>query len=111
MAAHVFRIKMGGDTRVIYSDEIKCVLDKNKTTIRRASDVEPGDPDKGQDQNLWYADMSRSNGPVLPGAESREIALQREVSWLLTNHLPASAVAPVAGLGSRFASTASPLRS
>ena len=110
MGAHVFRVALGGNTRVIYSDAIKCVLDKNKTTIRRASDVEPGDPDKGQDPNLWYADMGRSGGPVLEGAESREVALQREVSWLLTHQLPVSPAATAAGLEATCGSTASPPR-
>lgn len=83
----VITIRPGGTIEMIHDDKMAGLMGAGDATIRRASHVEPGDPDKGQDPLMWYADMAPCNGPVLGPFLSRQEALDHEVEWINTNVL------------------------
>lgn len=85
MPRHIIRIRRDGTMSFIYSDALKGLLTTNGASIQRASNVEPGDPAKGQNPIKWYADMAPVHGPVLEGCNTREEALAKEVEWLQNN--------------------------
>lgn len=68
----------GPTVRVIYSDQIISILPKDRTTIARASHVEPVGVQ-------WYADLSPVDGPKLGPFDTRTAALKAEVLWLSNN--------------------------
>lgn len=72
-----------GDLSFIYNDDLAGLMDTGRSTIARASHVEPEVMPDGS--ILWYADMGPSGGPVLTGFFSREAALRGEVAWLREN--------------------------
>jgi len=74
------RVK-GNQIRFIYSDDLAGFMEQGKTTIKRASHVEPC-------EGGWKADLTPVNGPVLGPFKKRAVALQEEVNWLLANKIP-----------------------
>ena len=70
------KISGNGTVTFIYSDDWVDLLDEGKTTIRRASHVEPTPDGK------WTADMGPSGGPVLGPFTFRREALDAEIIWL-----------------------------
>ena len=58
------------------------LLNEGKAEVKRASQVEPGNPVVGQDPLKWYADMALSGGDVLGPFDSRQEALDAEVAWI-----------------------------
>ena len=71
----VFKISHGV-IETIYDDRLADFLAAGKTTITRASFVEP-DPRGG-----WSADLAPSGGPILGPFALREEALAAEKAWL-----------------------------
>jgi hypothetical protein len=64
-----------GIVSTIYSEEIDLTA-IGRTTIRRASHVEP------TSDGMWTADLSPVGGPVLGPFARRSDALAAEVNWL-----------------------------
>ncbi len=64
-----------GNAATIYTEDID-LASIGKQHIKRASHGEPND------DGLWTADMSPSNGPVLGPFKTRSEALDAEVAWL-----------------------------
>ena len=64
-----------GICRCIYSEEIE-LTQLGLVEIRRASHVEP------TADNLWRADLSPVDGPILEPFERRSDALEAEREWL-----------------------------
>lgn len=81
MAEEMTIVVSGGKARFIYSDDLLGLTAMGKQTTRRASHVEP--TDEG-----WIADLTPVNGPVLGPFPTRSEALQMEVDWLKSNHIP-----------------------
>ena len=71
-----FSIGPTGTITAIYDDRLSDFLMSGKTTIIRASFVEPNESGE------WVADMSPLGGPKLPACKLREHALQVERGWL-----------------------------
>ena len=74
------KVHPDGTITHIYTEKID-LSSIGKTTIGRASHVEP---DK---DNKWIADLSPSSGPVLRGFDKRSEALAAEVEWMEKNIL------------------------
>ena len=72
----IITIKPGGVVQLIHDDRLAGLYRHGETCIRRASQVNPGDPAKGQNPLLWYADLALSRGPVLGGFKTRQEAMQ-----------------------------------
>lgn len=69
------RIKIvNGEAQVVYSDELAPFLAEGRTTVTRASHVEPH-PTRGG----WVADMTPSDGPVL--GDGASMLLTGESVW------------------------------
>lgn len=65
-----------GKIRHIYSDDLTGLFEEDGEVVTtRASNVEP-------DGNLWSADLSPLNGPVLRGFRLRQEALDAETEWI-----------------------------
>jgi len=77
-------IDKSGIVRFVYNEKLMNALDKfeNKKTIRRASQVEPDPNNPGE----WYADLTKSNGPILSGFKKRSDAINAEIKWLNENN-------------------------
>lgn len=75
------KISREGQIRFIYKDALLSLTNLGKTTIERASHVEPYG-------SCWQADMSPVGGPVLGPYRTRGEALQHEVDWLLAHNIP-----------------------
>lgn len=75
-----------GAVRFIHSDSLTAALRPlaAKTTIERASHVEPTPDGSG-----WLGDMAPVGGPVLGPFPTRAAALAAEHDWLIENDLPA----------------------
>lgn len=71
----------GSQIRFVYNDDLIGLTEQGKTTIRRASHVEPC-------PGGWQADMSPVNGPILGPFIKRSDALQEEVAWLKFHGTP-----------------------
>ena len=72
----ITQILLDGDTvQFVYDDKLNLQY-LGKTTIHRASYVEP---DKNGN---WWADMKLSGGPKLGPFKSRKEALRKEIKWL-----------------------------
>lgn len=71
-----FAISPDGVTTYIYDDALVDLVEAGKSTITRASHVEPH-PDGG-----WIADMGPMGGPILGPAPLRSLALELERGWL-----------------------------
>ena len=74
-------INNDGSLQMIYSDEMREILNEGQGSIRRASHVEP------ELDNTWSADMSPIGGQKLEGFETRESALKAEVEFINQNYL------------------------
>ena len=72
-------IEDGGRVRLVYSDELACLLGEGAAVIRRASHVEPAEG------GGWTADMGPSGGPVLGPFALRSEALAAEYLWIERN--------------------------
>ena len=70
-----------GQMRFVYSDALQGLMEQGKTTVRRASHVEPC-------EGGWSADLSPVNGPVLGPFKKRQTALDAEVEWLKEHNTP-----------------------
>lgn len=70
-----------GNITFVYSDDLRPLLTLGRSTIERASHVEP------TAEGHWVADISPVNGPLLGPFERREHALKEEIQWLNTHHL------------------------
>ena len=81
-------VEPGGRIRCVYAESIDLHA-LGKTTIRRASHVEP------DASGRWSADLTPVGGPVLGSYSSRGEALAAENDWLERNWLtePCRAVA------------------
>ncbi len=75
----IIAIMPDSSIQMIYSDEMREILDEGQGSIRRASHVEP------TIDNKWEADMSPIGGEVLSGFETRESALRAEVEFIEEN--------------------------
>lgn len=95
----VITVKRDGSMRFVYDDKLRGLLSQGQASVRRASHVEPGDPDKGLNPLLWYADMSPSAGPLLGPFDLRDQALAAEVGWLNENVLTVRQQAIAEGVG------------
>ncbi len=71
-----------GTVRAVYSELID-LHTLGRTTITRASHVEPGPG------GVWHADLSPVSGPVLGPFARRSEALEAELAWLEANRLTA----------------------
>ena len=69
-----------GTLKFLYNDDLRPLMELGKSTVSRASDVEP------TAEGEWTADLSRVGGPVLGPFKLREQALASEVSWLENNN-------------------------
>ena len=69
----------GSQIRFVYLDELKDLLDMGKSTIKRASHVEPIETDG---QIMWQADISPIGGPKLGPFPLRKDALDAEIKWI-----------------------------
>ena len=69
-----------GTLKFLYNDDLRPLMELGKSTVSRASDVEP------TAEGEWTADLSRVGGPVLGPFKLREQALAAEVSWLENNN-------------------------
>jgi hypothetical protein len=75
----LIEILPSGNIRFIYNDNLRGLMDAGKSTVARASEVEPNE--EGQ----WTADLSRVGGPLLGPFRLREEALSAEIAWLEAN--------------------------
>jgi len=66
----------GGVLQYVYRDSLRTLEKLGRSTIVRASDVEP--TPEGQ----WEANLARVDGPVLGPFTFREEALAAEVAWI-----------------------------
>lgn len=67
-----------GKIRAIYNDVLLPVARNGRSSVKRASHVEPlGD--------TWAADLSPVGGPILGGFATRDAALEAEAKWLNRN--------------------------
>lgn len=85
-------IRRSNVVEFIHDDRLAGLMKTGEASIKRASHVEPGDPDKGQNPLRWYADMAPIKGPVLAGPDgtgfnTRAEALAAEVQWIKINYL------------------------
>ena len=87
----IITVKPDGSIHFIYDDRLRGLLNQGQAAITRASQVEPGDPAKGQNPLQWYADMAPSAGETLGPFGTRQEALDAEVEWLNANVLTAPA--------------------
>ena len=74
MEEHTVTIDENGVVTMIYSDEMRDLMDEGVAEIKRVSNVEPG-PD-----GLWTADML--NGDILGPYKYRQDALDAEIKYL-----------------------------
>jgi hypothetical protein len=72
-------IDIDGTVRFVYSDSLVEYLDLGKSTVVRASHVEPNA------DGLWIADLGPSGGPQLGPFRLRQEALDAELEWLHEN--------------------------
>ena len=80
---HTLVIDESGGIRFIHSDELIPLRDAlGKGVTKRASNVEP------DSNGEWSADLSPVNGPVIGPFTTRQEALDAEIAWLKTNHIP-----------------------
>ena len=70
-----------GKIRLIYTDDLKFLLNEGASEIRRVSHVEP------DARGDWFADMGPVGGPILGPYPLRQQALDAEVAWLNANQL------------------------
>ena len=89
----IITVRRDGTMSFIYEDKLRGLLNHGRAMIKRASDVEPGDPTAGQDPLKWYANMARSRGGMLGPFDTRELALTAEVDWINANVLTQPTVA------------------
>lgn len=75
----LIEISPDGDISFIYKDELRGLMTIGKSTVKRASDVEP------TAEGEWTADLTRVGGPILGPFKFREDALAAEVAWLETH--------------------------
>lgn len=78
----IITVRRDGSIQFVYDDKLRGLLSQGEATVRRASHVEPGDPGKGQNPLLWYADLAPAGGEVLGPFNRRQQALDAEVAWL-----------------------------
>ena len=76
-------ISPNGDTRFVYDDNLRGLMEMGDAKISRASHVEP-DPDNPTE---WMVDLSPVGGPTQKGFKLREEALRWEVEWLNDHRL------------------------
>jgi|GEM_PF-412676 hypothetical protein len=76
----LLNVSNGGVIRMIYSDDLACLLGEGVGSINRASHVEPG-------IGGWFADLSPVKGPNLGPFALRADALAAEVNWLELNYI------------------------
>ena len=69
-------VNTDGSLDFIYNDQLQPLLDLGKSTVRRASNVEP------TEDGEWTADLAPVSGPVLGPFSLRSDALSAEVHWL-----------------------------
>ena len=82
MTTRTIHIDRSGTMRFVYDDRLRGLLRHGEASVARASHVEPGDPDKGQDPTRWYVDLAPTSGPVLGPFLERRTALDKEVEWI-----------------------------
>lgn len=75
----LIEVRSDGSLKMLYDDGLKGLMDKGKTEVQRASDVEP------DGKGGWTADLTRVGGPVLGPFALREDALNAEKEWLWNN--------------------------
>jgi hypothetical protein len=77
-------INKTGTVQFVYNESVLGMLDKtdNDKRIRRASQVEPDQIHPGE----WYADLTKSGGPILKGFKKRSDAIKAEIDWLNDNN-------------------------
>jgi hypothetical protein len=73
--------KTGDRLSFIHNDKLMGLTKHGRSTISRASFVEPSA------DNKWTADMAPVGGPVLGPFDTRSEALDKEVKWLNENNL------------------------
>ena len=83
----IITVKPNGELVFIYDDSLRNLMSQGDACVRRASNVEPGDPAKNQDTLQWFADLAPVHGPILGGFDTRSEALDAEVEWINTNLL------------------------
>jgi len=75
-------IDPSGGIRAIYSDDLAELLAEGRSTVRRASHVEPASG------GGWTADMGPVDGPILGPYQTRTEALKAETDWLMEHNVP-----------------------
>ena len=102
----IITIKRDGTVKHIYDDKLQGIAEQGKSTIARASHVEPWGElsmnavewlyknrpifmDKHAKDTCggWWSDLLVSGGPVLGPFPTRAEALQAEVDWINANIL------------------------
>ena len=105
-------IPRSGGVRALYSPAAQALLAPlGDVQIRRASRVEPTDNlastalrwleehHTGElPPNVWWADLTPVDGPVLGPFNTRDYALKEEIEWLQTHGLPFSSRPSCAGV-------------
>jgi len=71
----IISFKTDGTARMIYTEKFDTDF-LGKTTIKRASYVEPND------NGMWTADLAPSGGPILGPFKKRSEAIEAELKWL-----------------------------
>lgn len=87
MNRKIITVKPDGTMQFVHDDRLRGLLHQGAASIKRMSNVEPGDVERGQNPLGWYADLAASSGPVLGPFETRQAALNAEVEWINTNVL------------------------
>jgi len=87
MNRKIITVKPDGTMQFVHDDRLRGLLHQGAASIKRASNVEPGDLIQGQDPLKWYASMALSCGPLLGPFDTRQAALDAEVEWINTNVL------------------------
>lgn len=78
-------VRPDGSIATLYKDETAAPLrDIGKSTITRASHVEPDPEQNGE----WMVDLTPSGGPVTRGFKTRGAALEFEEKWLNERLIP-----------------------
>jgi hypothetical protein len=79
MTDGTINISPEGEIRFVWHDSLQGLLALGKSTVKRASHVEPNE------DGHWTADMSPSGGGTLGPFKLRGEALAAEVNWLREN--------------------------
>ena len=106
----VIDIDPGGDTRFVYDDQLRGLMEYD-AQIRRASHVEPGNVGLDQDPLAWHADMAPSGGGILGPFTTRAQALEAETAWIKENVLSCPTASRTAGVSGRPGWPSGPRRS